>query len=93
MKGKIAHSPFFSLRVVSSVKPRFAVVISKKVAAKAVDRNLIKRRTMAIAEGFLKAHSSFSSSVILFAKKGAADLGFADHKKEILNLISSVGTR
>lgn len=93
MKGKIAHSPFFSLRAVYSEKPRFAVVISKKVAAKAVDRNLLKRRSMAIAEGFIKAHRSFSSSVILFAKKGAADLSFADHKKELLGLISSVGTR
>ncbi len=50
IKGKSYPSLSFTLRIAvqqknGSIKPKFSVVVSKKVAKKAVDRNKITRRT------------------------------------------------
>ncbi len=66
------------------------MVISKKVAAKAVARNLLKRRGMAVLREFLKKYPGFSLAAILFAKKGAEDLSFAAQKEELYSLLSSL---
>lgn len=53
--GKTVHGKFFSLvgAKTTSPVPRFAILLSKKIASHAVDRNRIKRITSGILESLL----------------------------------------
>ncbi len=77
---------FFSVSVTSGGKTaRFGVVVSKKVATKAVDRNLVKRRWRA---SLLKHLSAVPAGVYVFvAKRDAAGASFADIRDDVAMLI------
>lgn len=64
-----------------------ACVVSKKVAAKAVARNLLKRRTRAILSPLVRALSP--GSYIFTAKRAAADASYVDLRKDIELLVQA----
>ncbi len=72
-----------------SVGPKFAVVVSKKVSAKAVDRNKVKRRTRSAS---LKALTDLKKpvAVIFYAKREAKDAEFIELKRDIEALFSKL---
>lgn len=78
---------YFSVSVASGGKTaRFGVVVSKKVAAKAVDRNLIKRRWRA---SLLKHLGAVPAGAYVFvAKRGAGGASFTDIRGDIAALIA-----
>jgi len=84
------HGALFSL----SASPRasggakFACVVSKKVALKAHDRNLLKRRCREAARTYLK-HLKAPLALVAQAKKQAVGASFADIREDIKNLIQS----
>ena len=84
------HGGLFSVSVGPSrfSEPRFACVVSKKVAAKAVARNLIKRRCRAIIEKEMKRLPP--ASYVLYAKKDAARAGYGDMEKDIRTLTKAL---
>ena len=64
----------------------FAVIVSKKAARKAVDRNRIKRRMRAI---FREFHSAFPAGtvVLAYAKSGASRVPMAQLREETGDLL------
>lgn len=68
--------------------PKFACVVSKKVASKAVERNLIKRRSRAALQKHLTGTAP--GSYVFYAKKDAAGASFASVEKDIKNLLSQL---
>ena len=47
-KGRLVHSSLFSVKILKTAhSSRFSVVVSKKIAKSAVDRNKTRRRTFA----------------------------------------------
>ncbi len=66
-----------------------ACVVSSKIAAKAVDRNRIKRRCRAILSGHV---SQLRPSIVLVfvAKKGASTASFEETTNDLMELISQV---
>lgn len=63
-----------------------AIVVSKKVAADAVDRNCIKRRSRAILGRVLPSLNP-PRVLVAVAKKGAATASFDEFTKDLENLI------
>ncbi len=58
---------------------RPVIVVSKKIAKKATDRNLLRRRIRAIVRPFAAGNSSF----FIIAKPGVLDLSFKELQNEI----------
>ncbi|MDD4989574.1 MAG: ribonuclease P protein component [Candidatus Pacebacteria bacterium] len=88
-KGVWYHSPHLTLRVLafpSQTKSHFAVSVSKKVAKKAVARNLLKRRLLSALQGVLKETKS-DSNAIFFCKKGASELSYKTLQDEGFSLL------
>ncbi len=86
------HGRFFSLSFgeLPGRGPGAACVVSKKVAAKAVDRNRIKRRCRAV----LSKHVGSGRSIfVVIAKKGVASASFADVSSDIESLIARATKR
>jgi ribonuclease P protein component len=69
-----------------STLPCFACVVSKKVAAHAVDRNRIKRHCREIFRTVPEAKLA-TSSYIFYAKKEARDATHSQHLADITRLI------
>ncbi len=82
-------SSLFSLSVtkVEGETAQTACVVSKKVSPKAVVRNTVKRRMRAVLAGSPLPHNS---SLILTAKKPAADASFAEVRADIEALITKL---
>jgi len=95
-KSRTFHSAYFSLRVRKDdtlTAPRFAVVVSKKVAKTAVARNLIKRRSREIFQALSKEGNGniqipTNTISILFFKKEGATLPFSLLKVRIGEVFS-----
>ncbi len=84
------HGACFSLAISllpDRASPGVAVVVSKKVAARAAKRNLIKRRTRA---ALLKVAGSFAPerAYVFTAKKDAARADFAAIEGDIRTLVA-----
>lgn len=80
-KGKMLHSPLFSLYYLPGDIQAFAAVASKKVSKLAVIRNRNKRR---VREAFRKQSEKLvPGSFILFIKKDLAAIPYPDLVKEI----------
>jgi ribonuclease P protein component len=84
------HGSLLSIRVVKGQDTKISCVISKKVAPKAVTRNLLKRRSMASVRDFLKKTPSFPYIVALFIKKPAILATFKELDTEIKALLGSL---
>lgn len=82
--GKSVSSTYFSLVSGPSSKGGCTVVVSKKVAKRAVDRHLIKRRTYSL----MKPYCRSSRYVIIYAKMGAGTLSFKELSSELTHLLS-----
>ena len=75
----------FSLSATAGGKSaRFGIVVSKKVAVKAVDRNLIKRRIRAALHK--RAGTVPPGTYVLVAKRDAAKASNADIERDIAAL-------
>jgi ribonuclease P protein component len=84
-KSAVFHTAYFSLRVKQgsdAANSHAAVVASKKVAASAAERNLLKRRGRAILSGLLP-HLSPQTSIILFYKKEGVKIPFVELKETV----------
>jgi ribonuclease P protein component len=81
--GKRAISAHFSVSYSPSEDARAAAVVSKKVAKKAVDRHLLKRRMLESARPHLLPGRSF----VLYARQGAPSLPFPSLRDEINTLL------
>ena len=68
--------------------PRVFVAVGKAVSQKAVERNKLKRRIKAITTGLVG--KNFQTSVLLSAKKGAAEKSFKELEKEIVSAFRKV---
>ena len=82
---------YFSLsygELPNRTSPGATCVVSSKTAARAVDRNKIKRRCRAVLSEYVKGSSR--PTVVLDAKKGAVKAAYADIKKDIENLLSKI---
>ncbi|MCX6735672.1 MAG: ribonuclease P protein component [Candidatus Parcubacteria bacterium] len=95
-KGRVLHSPSFSLRYSKglNVLPRFAFVVSKKVAKNAVDRNLLRRRGFSILRdlGILKQENVWKGFFgTFFYKKEGKEMKIKELKKEIEEILRKVG--
>lgn len=91
---KVFHSSLLTLRVnfpkeqKDAKLMKFSFVVSTKVAKKAVERNLLRRRGYSIARGLLETVRP--GIYMFFFKKEAKDASFADLKKEIHDTISKL---
>ena len=90
-KGKVLHSPLFSLRYIDEniTISRFAFVVSKKIAPNAADRNKLRRRGYSAVRPFFPFKKSIIAS--FFFKKGAKGVKFGEIKKEIEGLLKRAG--
>jgi ribonuclease P protein component len=91
LSGKRMHGKLFSLLVapISGTHAKFACVVSKKTAARAVDRNKIKRRCRSV----LAAHAQSVQkpvALVFYAKSAVKEASFADTKRDIDQLLSKV---
>ena len=68
--------------------PRYACVVSKKVAPKAHDRNLIKRRCREAIRPHLKEMQA-PLALVLHARKEVVGTSFASIREDLDNLLQS----
>lgn len=88
--GMRAQSEHFSIvGGPGAVEGSGAVVVSKKVARRAVARNLLRRRVLAVMAPLLIP----GRFLVVYARSGSPDLPFPIVKKEITMLISRVSGR
>ena len=89
--GKRMHGTFFSLLVapIQSEHAKCACVVSKKVSAKAVDRNKVKRRCRNVVA---KRISDVSKplALVFTAKREAKDAEFSKIERDIDVLFSKL---
>jgi len=84
-RGRIASTDFFTVRYFEEAKPspsRIAVVVSKKVSIRAVDRNLVKRRISSIVR---KLYPDLKDSFIvgIFPKRNVLQAPFSKISNEL----------
>lgn len=92
-KGLSFHSAHLSLRGIKKdeVSPsKFSVVVSKKVAGKAVDRNLLRRRAIAVVEKHLLGMKKGISAIFSF-KTGSLELSSQQIQTEVTALLKQSG--
>jgi len=84
-KGTSKHSENFSVRAITKPSPTtVAVVVSKKVAATAVERNKLKRRTREILKRIALPRKK---TIVVYLKQGAKQLSPNTAKNEIQDLL------
>ena len=91
LSGKRMHGKFFSLLIspISGDHAKCAVVVSKKVAMKAVDRNKIKRRVRNILSKHIPRTKN-SVALVFSAKRETKGVAFAELSRDIEALFSKV---
>lgn len=91
-RGRIYHTPFFSVNVLKNkedINYRVSVVISKKVTKKAVERNLLKRRFLSVVQNnknLLKQGFSY----VFYLKKEVVGVDFKTLEAEIVKNIKEI---
>lgn len=88
-QGRVYHSPIFSLKVIPSKEGEefhVAVVVSKKVAQKAVERNLLKRRFLSVVQNN-KNLCKKGFFYVFYVKKETQTATFSDIEREISQLL------
>ena len=89
------HGSYFSLTAadLSSLQgPKVACVVSKKIAAQAVDRNEIERHCRSALRPLLKDVNT-PIALIFHAKREARGAGYAEIARDIEKLLSSLSAR
>jgi ribonuclease P protein component len=87
--GRRFHSTSVSAVVVFGVLPRVSVVVSKKVAKSAVDRNRLRRRVYGVVERFM-AEQPLSATVIFLLKPGALRVPRQTFASEVAGLLAQI---
>lgn len=85
---KRVESPHFRVSWSPSVKEEYAVVVPKKVAAHAVDRNKLRRRVFSL----LRDQPMRRLTLVVFAKSGSHKLSFAATKAELQPIFDTLRT-
>lgn len=85
--GSRTHSSFLTLIYTPATTLRAAVVVSKKVAKKAHERNTIRRRLYAAIERF-RIEQGLKGVVIVVAKPAVAGLPRLKQRAELTSLLS-----
>lgn len=82
------HGSFFILSVTRNTltHPRIGIVVSKKVAARAVDRNKIDRRAKAVLRATLPSITD-PYDFIFLARKGSKEVLMQEMRHDILTLL------
>jgi len=86
LKGRRLHGEFFIAIVSSGPRTKVACIVTKKIAAKASARNLIKRRTRAAIPKTLPKGTVF----ILQAKREAAGASFTEMQLDIERIMKNI---
>lgn len=89
-KSRREHGALFTLVVTLRTDdkgPKAACIVSKKVAARAVDRNLIKRRARAALADALRDVLR-PLSLAFYAKKGVLEAPFSDIARDVRALLA-----
>ncbi|HEV3245361.1 MAG TPA: ribonuclease P protein component [Candidatus Paceibacterota bacterium] len=91
LSGKRLHGRLFSFLVapITASGPKCAVVVSKKTAAKAVERNKIKRRTRNLLAKHLPGLQK-RVALVLYAKREAKTAEFSELAQDIDALFSKL---
>ncbi|MBP6860480.1 MAG: ribonuclease P protein component [Candidatus Pacebacteria bacterium] len=87
-RGKRAASAHFLVIFAPPPARGCAVVVPKKVASRAVDRHLLKRRVSAV----IGPSCSSIGALVVHAKPGALALSYPALRQELLTLIHSAMT-
>ncbi len=87
--GRRLHSPHFTLVVTNHKTCMVSVVVSKKVAKTAVDRNRLRRRAYGVVERLLKA-SSLPGVVIILYKAGSLKVPRLTLQAELEGLLAQI---
>ena len=86
LKGRRLGTPLLSFVSLSPVdRAAFAVVVTKKVARSAVDRNKIRRRVYSILSKVKNYHTKVHG--VFLPKKETKNISFAVLEKEIENIL------
>ena len=88
-RGRRVAGHLFNLEILalpSESKPKFAVVVSRKTARKAVDRNRLKRQLLAALSPMVEQIKP-GVGVIVYAKPGAVDQDFSQIIQELRVLL------
>lgn len=91
LSGKRMHGRFFSLLVapIAGQHAKCACVVSKKVSAKAVERNKVKRRCRnALAKRMPELTKPLA--LVLYAKREAKDAEFSEIERDVDVLFSKL---
>jgi ribonuclease P protein component len=88
--GKSVFGTLLSIRVAPAPRLRFAVTASKKVAARAVDRNALRRRGYKALESVMSAVTK-PASVMIMPKKDCIQAPIEAVSAEILSLLKKAG--
>ncbi len=83
--GRKVHTEHFSLIAQPHAREKWGVVVSKKVARKAVARNLLRRRLYALAREVGSPYPA-PHSLLIITKKGAAEGSFQELRTEFMQL-------
>lgn len=90
-KGATAFSKVFTLKCLPSEteESRFCVIVSKKIVAKAVPRNKLRRQIFE-AIRLQKTGIPRKTDIVLIAKKATINLEFTELQKEIAYILKFV---
>lgn len=83
-KGKRAVTGHFSLSYHPSATSKAAVIVSKKVAKKATERHLLKRRVLALLSKALPPNTT----LVVYARAKSQTLTFSQLREEVQDLLT-----
>lgn len=83
--GFRASSPHFSLVTGPSLQGGVAVVVSKKVARRSVDRHLVKRRIISLLSPWVDS----KRYLVIYAREGSVTLPYRTLAEELTSLLQS----
>jgi ribonuclease P protein component len=87
--GKRFHSEYFTIVYTKATDFRVSVVVSKKVAKSAVDRNRLRRRAYGVVERFGKERSMSGIYIVLY-KPGALKASRIELQSQIATLLAQI---
>jgi RNase P protein component len=85
-RAKRLSSPHFSISIAPAPRGGLAAVVPKKVAARSVDRHLLKRRIFSVISPYFLPHRV----LVVHAKAGAAGIPFPSLRAELTALLDTL---
>ncbi len=84
-KGQFVRGHFFHLLFLVGKEKRIGIIVSRKIASRAVDRNRLRRRLAEIARLSLSRFQP--AKIIILARKAALTANFSELQNEWQNLL------